>query len=208
MGGEFVASRQNPWPELSVVIPYIQDGFNILDLGCGHGRMLKLLESSGKKFDYLGVDFSSELLAQARQHFSEYRFEQADMRHLDYPVESFDLVLMIASFHHLETEAERKKLLGDIYRWLKPGGYLFMTNWYLWQLKYLPYLFKNIWQKKSWNDFFIPWRKYSQGQEKIWRYYHGFRRKESDHLLEQTSFHFVKQSTYRAGHNLISLLEK
>lgn len=208
ISAEFNASRQHPWPELEVVIPYIRDGFNILDLGCGNGRMLKLFATSGKKFDYLGIDFSEELIKQARVQFPQHTFQVADIRQLDIAPASFDLVVMIAAFHHLETKKERERLLSHIYRWLKPGGYLFMTNWHLWQIKYLPYLWKNIGQKKSWNDCFIPWQKYSGDQNKMWRYYHAFTRGELNSLLRQVGFRFFSQPTYRAGHNLISLVVK
>jgi len=202
-----------------VVIPYIQDGFNlargkasdgvkVLDLGCGNGRVIKLLESSSKKFDYLGIDFSEELLTQGRKQWPGHTFQLADIRNVDLLADSFDLVLMIASFHHLETKKERILLLAKVYQALRPGGYLLLTNWNLWQRKYLKYLFKNIKQKKAWNDFFIPWKKYSQDKKTWWRYYHGFTKRELDKLLIQAGFAFVSASTTNVGHNLLSFVKK
>ena len=63
---EFSATRAYPWKELQVFIPYIKDNFKILDLGCGNGRLVKSLEQADKKLNYLGVDFSTQLIEQAK----------------------------------------------------------------------------------------------------------------------------------------------
>lgn len=208
ISGEFRASRVLAWPELSVVIPYIQDGFKILDLGCGHGRMLKLLESSGKKFDYTGVDFSQGLIAEARRQFPERNFQLADMHHLDFAPQSFDLICAVASFHHLQFKSEREKILADVYQWLQPGGYFFMTNWNLWQGKYLKYYFKDFWQKKSWRDFCIPWQSGTTEKFTLWRYYHSFGLGELAALLKKSGFKLNNKAVYKTKWNVVSLVRK
>lgn len=205
---EFSASRILAWPELSVVIPYIQDGFKILDLGCGSGRLLVTLEASGKKFAYQGVDFSEGLLAEARQQWPERHFQSGDMSHLDFAPDSFDLICAVASFHHLQTVGERQKLLADIYRWLKPGGIFFMTNWNPWQKKYLKYYFKNFWKKRSWRDFYIPWQSGTAEKYTFWRYYHSFGVGELDSLLVQVGFIVNKGDVYKTKWNIVSLVKE
>ena len=130
---EFSASRVFPWEELQVFIPYIEDNFKVLDLGCGNGRLLKSLADSNKNFKYQGIDFSDKLIKQAKQQFSNFDFQLADIREIDFAANSFDMVFSIATFHHLENKKERQEMLAKIYKWLKPGGYLFMTNWDLQQ---------------------------------------------------------------------------
>jgi len=204
---DFSNTRHIPWQELSVFIPYLPVGGKILDLGCGNGRLLKVIQSAGQKYEYLGVDFSAKLLDQARQQFPGENFQQADMSKLDFPVASFDVVCLIASFHHLDSKKEREELLNKIYSWLKPGGVLFMTNWNLLQSKYLKYIVKNIKHKKVWNDFFIPYTSPDR-QSVNWRYYHHFTRRELRSLLLKAGFKLEPLGIYKSKYNLNCLVKK
>ncbi len=42
----------------------------ILEIGCGYGRLLKILSEKGKKV--IGIDFSEKLLAQAKNNLADY----------------------------------------------------------------------------------------------------------------------------------------
>ena len=204
---DFSNTRAIPWEELAVFLPQLKDGAQILDLGCGNGRLLKVLEQSGKPYNYLGVDFSQELVKEAKQKFPTREFMVADMSQLDFPEKSFDAICLIASFHHLSDKKERLDLLKKIHFWLKPGGVLFMTNWYLWQNKYLKYFFKNFSQKRSLNDFFIPY-KLPNSQKVYWRYYHHFTQRELKQLLLASGFQPNERSVYRSKFNTNCLVVK
>ena len=205
---EFSASRAFAWEELQVFIPHIKDGGKILDLGCGNARVTKLFKDSSQKVDYTGVDFSQSLIKQAQDRYPEGHYITKDMTEVDFDKASFDIVIMIASFHHLPTAKERRELLHKIHNWLKPGGYLFMTNWYLWQKKYFKYAFKNIKQKKAINDFFIPWHKYSDDKEVLWRYYHSFSQTELEKLLIKAGFVPEPKGVYRTEWNINAFVKK
>jgi len=205
---EFSASRVYPWDELQVVIPHIKEGFKLLDLGCGNGRLIKILEESKKKYDYLGIDFSDKFIAHAKSKHPDYNFEVNDMTKIDYSDNSFDMIFMIASFHHLDSRKERLELLRKINRCLKPGGYLFMTNWNLLQKKYLKYIFKNFFKKKAWNDFYIPWQTYSKSEKKFFRYYHSFTEKELEGLLKKSNFIPKPKGIYKTKWNINSFVKK
>ncbi len=205
---EFSSSRAFPWEELQLFIPYIKDNFKVLDLGCGNGRLIKILEENDCQIEYTGLDFSNKLIEQARESFPQYTFKVEDMNNIDYEENSFDMVFMIASFHHLETKEERLELLKKVNKILKPGGYLFMTNWNLFQKKYFKFLFKNIFKKKSWNDFFIPWQTYSQKGERLWRFYHSFTKRELENLLKKANFKLKPQGVYKTEFNINSFVKK
>ena len=205
---EFSASRVFPWEELQVFIPYIEDNFKVLDLGCGNGRLLKSLADSNKNFKYQGIDFSDKLIKQAKQQFSNFDFQLADIREIDFAANSFDMVFSIATFHHLENKKERQEMLAKIYKWLKPGGYLFMTNWDLQQKKYWKSFFKHWWQKRAWNDCFISWQKYSGDNKKLWRYYHSFTARELEKLLTQARFKLKPKGVYKTKWNINSFVQK
>ena len=203
---EFSATRAYPWKELQVFIPHIKDNFKILDLGCGNGRLLKSLEQSDKKLNYLGVDFSEKLIAQARKNHPNIKFVTADMSDLCFEPETFDMIFMVASFHHLPTRAERLELLFKVNRWLKPGGLLFMTNWNLWQKKYLRYALEKFWSKRSWNDFFIPWT--TNNGSTVWRYYHSFTTGELVYLLKTTHFNLEPEGVDKTKWNINAFVRK
>lgn len=166
------------------------------------------LETGNKHFDYLGIDFSEELIKAAIHSSPDRQFKLADMREIDFAPASFDMIFLIASFHHLEYKSERLGLLANINKWLKPGGHLFMTNWNLRQKKYLKYWWKNWWRKTSLNDFYIPWQSYSGKGEKLWRYYHSFTINELISLLKQSGFKPEPKDVYKSQWNSVVLVTK
>jgi 2-polyprenyl-3-methyl-5-hydroxy-6-metoxy-1,4-benzoquinol methylase len=46
-------------------------------------------------------------------------------------IPTFDSLLFLASFHHLETREERIQVLENTKKLLKPNGRIYMTNWNL-----------------------------------------------------------------------------
>jgi SAM-dependent methyltransferase len=89
----------------------------ILDLACGAGRHTAALRRRG--FRALGVDLSKTLLAQA----PNLPRVAGDMRCLPFGGASFDWVLnFFTSFGYFETEAENRRVLGEVARILAPGG--------------------------------------------------------------------------------------
>ncbi len=102
-------------------------GRRILDLGVGGGRTTPhLLELTA---DYLGVDYSPELIAACAAKCPGVRFRQGDARALEtLGAEPFDLVFF--SFNGIDhvSHAERQQILTQILRVLKPGGLLWFSS--------------------------------------------------------------------------------
>jgi len=73
------------------------------------------------------------MIQEARKLHGEDNFEVCDMLSLEsiYTRGTFDAIIFLASFHHLETEDERIKVLKDIQKLLSPNGTVYMTNWNL-----------------------------------------------------------------------------
>ena len=165
-------------------------------------------------YDYTGVDFSAELIQAAKAKYPQHKFEVADMREVDYPEASFDFIFLVASFHHLKSRRERQVMLDNIHYWLKPNGYVFMTNWNLFQKKYIKFFFKNIFDKKSWNDVFVPYTlpngrdPLRGGARKYWRYYHSFTVSEITKLLKSANFSLKPKGVYRTRFNTNCLVKK
>ncbi|RZK80566.1 MAG: class I SAM-dependent methyltransferase, partial [Pedobacter sp.] len=53
---------------------------------------------------------------------------QEDMRNLNLPDEHFDIVLAAATFHHLRDDADWELVFGKIYKALKPGGSIWISD--------------------------------------------------------------------------------
>lgn len=63
---DFSATRMCEWKEFELFTPYIRDGMNVLDVGCGNGRLLSFLEKRFSNIFYTGVDNASNVLNEAR----------------------------------------------------------------------------------------------------------------------------------------------
>ena len=191
--------------ELLEFSKYFQDSQSVLDLGCGSGRMIRILKNF--ELDCVFVDISEKQLNYAKKEqrgkIKRAEFIVGDILNLDFQRNSFDVILCIATFHHLKNSKQRKKFLKNIYSWLKPGGYLLMTNWNLWQKKYLKY--RNIF--KGQGNFMVPYKN-NDGQILAKRFYHSFKAPELKKLLLQTDFKIEKLELSESGNDLVSVSRK
>jgi trans-aconitate 2-methyltransferase len=93
-------------------------GERILDLGCGTGQLTAEIAKSGASV--IGIDRSAEMIAHARDHYPEQRFEIADAAQFS-SAEPFDAVFSNASLHWMKNAAE---VVSAIARALRSGGRL------------------------------------------------------------------------------------
>lgn len=102
----------------------VTSAWRILDVGCGSGRHLEVLD--GRGFPHaLGADLSLPLLRDARAR--SLPVARADMRHLPFRESGFDLVTsFFTSFGYFATFEEDVETLAQFASVLKPGGYLFL----------------------------------------------------------------------------------
>ena len=105
----------------------------LLDVGCGAGNYaLRLLaELPGLGVDL--VDLSRPMLDRAVERVSaatdgDVRAIQADVRDLALETERYDVVVAAAVLHHLRTDAEWDAVFASLFRSLKPGGALWITD--------------------------------------------------------------------------------
>ncbi len=199
--------RKHLQPELLEFKQYFKDGQRILDLGCGSGRMIRILKNF--EIDYIGVDVSDNQLNYAKKEdlgkIKNTEFIVQNILDLDFKKSSFDIVLCIATFHHIKTKKDRIKLLKNIHFWLKPSGLLLMTNWNLLQKKYFKYIFN--FQKHSWNDFIVPYKN-NNGRVMANRYYHSFTANELKKLLLKTGFKIEKSELSENKNNIVNICVK
>ena len=196
----FSKSRQNhPWPELDFIIEDMKKQWykSILDIGCGNGRFLEEAKNRGYILEgYLGLDSSSGMIEEARWLHPDCNFDVIDMISLwssKIQKSSFDTILLLASFHHLQTQEERTRVLCDIKTFLAPGGRIYMTNW---NLREQPRYEKS----HQWNgDFDIKIGEYS-------RYYHGFNVEELEGLFYEAWYTIIENRVWEGGRNIVSII--
>ncbi len=164
--GAFDRSRAPTEPGVERILERVQSGQRFLDLGCGQGRVALLLPAGTA---YIGVDFSSEMIALARKKAAaediSARFLVADL--LEEPwlpgVEGeFDWILLRAVLHHVPGFTRRVEVVHRAAERLAPGGRLVVANW---QFLELPSLRRRL----------LPWETVGLHDEQV---------EEGDYLLD------------------------
>jgi tRNA (cmo5U34)-methyltransferase len=106
---------------------------HVLDVGCGAGNYtLKLLEHL-PNLNVTLVDLSEPMLVRARRRVSAattgtVNVLQGDIRQIDLPAASLDVILAAAVLHHLRTDAEWRSVFAAFHRALRPGGSIWIFD--------------------------------------------------------------------------------
>ncbi|EKD42845.1 MAG: tRNA methyltransferase, catalyzes esterification of modified uridine nucleotides in tRNAs [uncultured bacterium] len=214
----FSGTRYDLWDELKQFKKLIKNDQNILDWGCGNGRLLFLMKDKAVK--YFGLDQSAELLKLANKKWPDdiksgkVKFLSTASRFPKFDDDFFDLVFLIASYHHLPDTKTRLQLLEKIYEKMKPSAKIVITVWNL-ESDWAQSKLKKDWKKMGDNDFLIPWKN-SKGEMMSERYYHHFSETELRDLLVRAGFKKIdlfyddKHSftAKKGGRNLIAIATK
>ena len=187
----FSNTRFREWDEFSFFLKFYKPTSNVLDLGCGNGRLLDFLKKVGFEY-YLGVDQSEKLLKIARSKYPRYTFLEQEFSNLNLD-NRFDSVFIIASLHHLPPDEQLHALKG-LKKYLNQGAYLFITNWNLHQFRYLPFLLKSIFLPSyGFRGVLIPW------QNKIKRYYYSFTKRRLEKILIKSGYKIIFNDYYNGN---------
>jgi tRNA (cmo5U34)-methyltransferase len=132
----------------------VPEAKNLLDIGCGAGNYTLMMLSKIKNLNCTLVDLSKPMLDRAFERVSketggEVKLIQGDIREILLGGNYFDIILAGAVLHHLRDDADWEKTFGKLFRILKPGGCIMISdlvtqetsvlNDYIWE-KYGDYL--------------------------------------------------------------------
>jgi tRNA (cmo5U34)-methyltransferase len=105
----------------------------LLDVGCGAGNYALKLLAQFPGLDVTLVDLSRPMLDRAVERVTSATSGrvttlQGDMRELPIREESFDIIVAAAVLHHLREDAEWRAVFTKLYRALRPGGSLWISD--------------------------------------------------------------------------------
>lgn len=142
----------------------------ILDAGCGDCS--QLIEF---KENYLfGIDFSKKMIFEARKKCKDAKLVIGDIRNLPFKDKSFDIVICIATLHHIKERKERIKALKELKRVCKEKIMLSVLKRFS-SLTFFRLFFSLFDFRLKFGDVFLDW-KYKG--KKLKRYYHTYSLRE------------------------------
>ncbi|MCP2519378.1 class I SAM-dependent methyltransferase [Candidatus Aminicenantes bacterium AC-335-A11] len=107
------------WREKSIVQKILknisEENFSILDIPCGYGRFINILENNGNKI--FASDLSFSMVEKAREKNYKNFYFVSNLK-LGIPIKSntIDCVFCFRFFHHLHYREERVKVLKELER--------------------------------------------------------------------------------------------
>jgi tRNA (cmo5U34)-methyltransferase len=96
----------------------------ILELGCGTGNLSELIVRTYPNAEKVLVDISEEVISQCKSRLENndrIEYYQADINELDFPADSFDLIVSSITIHHLKHH-EKELLFRKAFNWLTNEG--------------------------------------------------------------------------------------
>ena len=125
----------------------------VLDVGCGDGRVSKILPRECK---YVGLDFSAQLIGRNAREAAT--FTLADFSSpLPVAAQIFSTVLCFATLHHLP---ERLPLMRELARVARPNGVVVVS---VWQITHNARMQKKIVEDLGNGDYILDWKSGGQG---------------------------------------------
>ncbi|MHA1953145.1 MAG: class I SAM-dependent methyltransferase [Candidatus Heimdallarchaeaceae archaeon] len=194
---KYIEVKSKPWRDFQQYLINIGKQYSLpcdgilVDIGTGNGRNLELFKD--QEWHFFASDLSLDLLKNLVElPVQKLHILNNDMRRIPIRKNTADLILCIATAHHLENKVETIEALRNISIILKPKGYIILSFWRRWKpdtLKKMIFdmiafpikkIYNNNWRH---GDIFLPW--YNKDKQVVARrYYHLFTRRELLGILD------------------------
>jgi SAM-dependent methyltransferase len=116
-------------PLIPGLVGRLEAGIDVLDVGCGQGHAINVMARRFPNSRFTGYDFSAEGVAAGQEEARGWRLSNATFVQQD--VAAFaetDAYDFITAFDAIHDQASPTKVLANISRALRPGGYFLMID--------------------------------------------------------------------------------
>jgi SAM-dependent methyltransferase len=161
---QFNNTRYKIWGSVKIFMDGLPKDASVLELGCGNGKNMLYRSDINIK----GIDISNEQVIICKR--KNLNVEKGNVTELKFDNNSFDFMICIATYHHLDNDVDRQKCLKEMYRCLKYNGEVFITVWAMEQQENSTFNFTQT-------DEMVPWKSKDDGNTYL-RYYHIYRKDE------------------------------
>ena len=131
IASHFSKTRAYAWPEVETFVESCESGARGLDVGCGNGRHMTVLDS--KVEAVVGVDVSRNLLQEARKRRKQDGWHgellTGNAASLPLRADCVDVAVYVATIHHLPDQKRRRASLNELARVLRDGGRALVSAW-------------------------------------------------------------------------------
>ncbi len=119
--------------EIDNIASYIKDGDSVLDMGCANGYSTFKQYEKHNLNNIVGIDFAEHMIKAANERLNKnstanIRFEQGDIREINFPDETFDVVYTTRVVINLPTWEEQQKAINECIRVVKKGGIVVLSE--------------------------------------------------------------------------------
>lgn len=100
-----------------------QKNVDVLDIGCGYGRLSKEILRKFPKAKTVGVDISQNYVNLYNKNLKPRgRAIKGDIERLPFKKHTFDVVVVVTTFLYVTGKKEQEQCLKQIFQLLRPGG--------------------------------------------------------------------------------------
>jgi SAM-dependent methyltransferase len=206
LAAPFSASRPAGDPALATILPHIPGHARLLDVGCGNGRLARLLDRERPGAAYTGVDWSPAFIEPLRASPPPHMaatFHLADVTRPGWtrllPAEPYDCAVLLAVLQHIPSLGLRAQVLQEAGTVVRPAGVLLVSAW---QFLERPRMRRKVvpWEEAGIaaerlepGDYLLRWERGGHGR----RYCHLLDEAELQQLAAACGWR--AESTWRAG---------
>jgi len=190
---EFDLYRVKVWPCVKKFLSNFNNTHMILDIGCGNGKNI----IGNPHLNIMGIDFSEKLVEICND--KRLNVTLANMTNIPYKDNTFDNIIAVASYHHLDNDTDRMSALNEMYRILKNNGTGLITTWAMEQGDRSKFKFTKT-------DEIVLWK--SPNNITYNRYYHIYRKGELKEEINRLEPRFDVIDEYWEKGNWVITIQK